>query len=167
LQIYLLRHAVAGARDPRKYPDDIGRPLTPAGRAKMQTASRGMLALGLSFDVIYTSPLTRARQTARIVTREMKTPRPASVLEALAPGGSPVQVLSALPSGVQAESVLLVGHEPGLNRLASELLLPTPAEISIEIKKGGLCRIDFDGDPRPGSGRLVFLLPPRILRLLA
>jgi len=133
----------------------------------MQRAARGMKALGLRFDLLLTSPLTRARQTARIVARELKQRRAPMVLRPLAPGGTTREILAGIPPLPESGSVLLVGHEPGLSRLASDLLLPMEAELSLEIKKGGLCRIDFDGAARPGAGRLALLLPPRVLRLLA
>ncbi len=167
MRIYLLRHGVAAARDPRKYPRDIERPLTRDGRERLRRAARGMKALGLRFDLILTSPLARARQTARIVATEMKGPRAIRILRPLAPGGGLQDVVDGISREAGVESALLVGHEPGLSRLASGLLARTGVDLPLELKKGGLCRIDFDGDPLPGAGRLVFLLPPRVLRLLS
>ena len=166
MRLYLLRHGVAFERNPRKYPRDAQRPLTPSGRAKMQQEARGMRALGLGFNVILTSPLTRCLQTARIVARGLKPVRRPVILRALAPGGAVREILAGIPKVSESGSVLLVGHEPDLSRLASELLLRMPVDFSIEFKKGGLCRIDFPVSPHPGSGRLVLLLPPRILRLI-
>ena len=62
--------------------------------------------------------------------------------------------------------MLLVGHEPDLSRLAAALLLDDHGDLTMEFKKGGLCRIDFPGAPRAGAGRLVLHLSPRILRRL-
>ncbi|HUD73410.1 MAG TPA: hypothetical protein VMQ62_15740, partial [Dongiaceae bacterium] len=63
--------------------------------------------------------------------------------------------------------ILLVGHEPDLSLLVAALVLERRSELPIEFKKGGLARIDTDGVPRPGNGRLVYLLPPRVLRRIA
>jgi len=167
MQLYILRHGVAGRRDPRKYPRDERRPLTADGRTRMHRAARGMKALGLNFHVILTSPLTRCRQTARIVARALDHAPDPVVVEALAPGGAMKELLAAIPAVKESESVLLVGHEPDLSSLAARLLVPARVDLDVELKKGALCRIDFQGPPRPGAGRLVQLLSPRALRLMA
>ena len=125
-----------------------------------------MKKLGLEFDRILTSPLTRCRQTARIVARELKPGRGPVVLRALAPGGLPREVLAGLPKQAGDADLLLVGHEPELSRLVSHLLLPMPGDMTLEFRKGGLCRIDFEGAARPGAGRLALFLSPRVLRLM-
>ena len=126
-----------------------------------------MKALGLKFDVILTSPLTRCRQTARVVAGELGTRRAPEVLRTLAPGGAPREILASITAAATGSNVLLVGHEPDLSRLAAFLLLSMPADFSMEFKKGGLCRIDFEGAPRPGGGSLALLLSPRVLRRMA
>ena len=133
----------------------------------MKREARGMKTLGLRFEAILTSPFTRCRQTARIVAAELKPAKSPAILRALVPGGAPREVVAGIPAVGASGSILLIGHEPDLSRLAAHLLLRMPCDISIELKKGGLCRIDFDESPRPGMGRLALLLSPRVLRLMA
>ena len=167
MKIYLLRHGIASPRDPRVHPDDDARPLTPAGKSRMQAAAAGIKTAGITFNLILSSPLPRALQTARIVEETMTLAPTLKILDALAPGGSPGDVLAAIPAKRAPSSLLLVGHEPDLSRLASELLSSRASGLTLEMKKGSLCRIDTVGAPAPGTGTLVFLLPPRILRALA
>jgi phosphohistidine phosphatase len=167
MRIYLLRHAIAEPRDPRRYPLDSERPLTPAGAKKMQRAARGLRGLDGRFDLVLTSPLVRARQTAAIVAAAYR-PRPSlRALRPLSPGGGAGGVFAALASIPADASVLLVGHEPDLSSLAGAMILDPRADLSLEFRKGGLCRIDFEGAARPAQGRLVFHLTPKILRRLA
>ena len=167
MRVYLLRHAIAGPRDPRRYPADSDRPLTHEGRRKMARAARGMRALGTRLDLVLTSPFVRARQTARIVATSLSPRPPRRALRPLSPGGGAGGVFAALASIPADASVLLVGHEPDLSRLAGAMIVEPRSDLFLEFKKGGLCRIDHEGVPRPGAGRLIFHLTPRILRLLA
>src|SRR5580765_5526743 len=94
-ELYLIRHAIAEARG-EAWPDDAKRPLTERGASRMRKAARALAKLGVSIDVVLTSPLTRTRQTAEIVAAAFD-PRPTVVnVEALAPGGGQTTVLSEL-----------------------------------------------------------------------
>lgn len=167
MQIHLLRHAIAAPRDAARFPDDAIRPLTRDGRRRMQSAARGLRALGLRFDVILSSPLARTQETAQIAARALRPHPPVKVLRPLAPGGGAGGVLAALSGLPAGASILLVGHEPDLSRLAGALVLEHRDALPIEFKKGALCRIDFEGAARLGAGRLIYHLPPRVLRGLA
>src|SRR5438034_644792 len=90
-----------------------------------------------------------------------------SLHDALPICGGTCGVFAALEAVPAEASVLLVGHEPDLARLAGAMTLEPRADMPLEFKKGGLCRIDFEGSAKPGHGRLVFLLTPKILRRLA
>lgn len=167
MKLYLLRHGVAAPRDLARYPQDLDRPLTPGGRSKMRKAARAMGIFGCQFDLLLTSPLARARQTARIVSSEIpRCPSP-RVHRPLAPGGSTEEILAGIPDGRRIDSALLVGHEPDLTRLAADLLAGPDTTVPIVLRKGGLIRIDFDGASRRGAGQLVLLATPRLLRLVS
>src|SRR5438093_12133138 len=85
-ELYLVRHGLAEERG-ELWPDDSKRPLTEKGMSRMRKATRGLARLGVSLDVVLTSPLVRARQTAEIVAGGFN-PRPALVnRESLAPDG--------------------------------------------------------------------------------
>ncbi|HEX9428603.1 MAG TPA: phosphohistidine phosphatase SixA [Candidatus Polarisedimenticolia bacterium] len=166
MRIYLSRHAIAAPRDARRYPDDSVRPLTHEGRRRMTRAARGLRTAGQSVDLILSSPLLRARQTAEILARACRPHPPIRIARTLSPGGRTAEILAGIGSVPRLGAVLLVGHEPDLSRLAGELLLDGNDALAIEFRKGGICRIDFEGAPRPGEGRLIFHLTPRILRRL-
>jgi phosphohistidine phosphatase len=166
LRLFLLRHAVAAPRDSRRYPKDIDRPLTRQGIRKMAEAALGMKSLGLAFDLILTSPFARARETAKIVAVGLGSRVP-KLLPALSPDGDPAAVTATVSSLLKVRRLLLVGHEPALSRLAGFLLLEGDVGLPLEFKKGGMCRIDFPEAVRPGTGKLVYLLPPKVLRACA
>jgi len=166
VRLYLLRHAIAAPHDPVRWSDDRERPLTPDGMRRMKRAARGMRRLGMRFDLILSSPLTRALETARIVLATAIGNPDLRLLKPLAPGGGTGGVLAALTGLPPQSRVLLVGHEPDLGQLAAGLMLDRRGEMPLAFKKGGLCRIDTEGTPRLGNGRLVFHLTPRILRRL-
>src|SRR5919106_4959014 len=86
-ELYLIRHAVAEQRGDA-WPDDAKRPLSEEGMTRMRKAVRGLARLDVSIDVILTSPLVRARQTAEIVAAGF-APRPSIVSsDALTPAGT-------------------------------------------------------------------------------
>jgi len=163
MEVYLLRHAIAEERSADRWPDDGLRPLSARGVDRMRQVVRGMSAAGLAFDLILTSPLARARATAAMVAAGLDGSPGVVEMPALAPGGSTRDVLEGIPRRKGLQRVLLVGHEPDLSRLAGDL---SGARIPLVFKKGGLCRIDFPGPARAGSGALAFHLPPRFLRRL-
>jgi phosphohistidine phosphatase len=161
--LYLVRHAIAAERGDQ-WPDDALRPVTRDGAARMRRAVRGLAALGVKLDLILTSPLTRAVQTAELLAAGS---RPAPVVKqapVLAPGGAPGKIADLLGEYAGAQQIALVGHEPGLGELAAWLM---GARTPPPFKKGGVCRIDVSVMPPGRSGQLVWLATPKMLRALA
>ena len=161
-ELYLIRHGLAGERGP-EWPDDSKRPLTEEGLSKLRKEARGLRELDVGFDVIVTSPLVRARQTADTLAEVLETKAPLVSSDALAPAGSPAAVIQEIAKHARKGRVALVGHEPNLGELAAHLI---HARSPLSFKKGGVCRIDFDVPPPKGSGSLVWFLPPKVLRKL-
>ena len=62
MKLYFLRHAEA--LDGK---DDAGRPLSPHGKKEAREVGRFLKGAGIEFDAAYSSPLVRAKQTAKIV----------------------------------------------------------------------------------------------------
>src|SRR5262245_29406443 len=116
--LYLVRHAIAAERGD-KWPDDSKRPLTHKGIARMRFGIRGLDALGVDIDLVMTSPLLRAVQTAEIVVRGLRSNPTMIKTAALAPGGSPSGVAEALASHSKSRGIAVVGHEPELGELAA------------------------------------------------
>jgi phosphohistidine phosphatase len=163
VRIYLVRHAIAAERG-RDWPDDSKRPLIRKGVDRMREAVRGLVELDAHVDVVLTSPFVRAVQTAEILADGL-TPRP-SIVEtpSLTPEEAPTSVARALEPYRRTKAVALVGHEPGIGRLAA-WLLGTPEPI--EFKKGGVCCVECASLPPDGRGRLIWHATPAMLRALA
>jgi phosphohistidine phosphatase len=162
VELYLIRHGLAEERG-EAWPDDGKRPLTDKGRKRLRQSARALSALGVSFEVILTSPLVRARQTADIVAAALED-RPLVVsTESLAPEGGFAALAAELEKHAKRDRVALVGHEPGIGALAARLI---GSRQPIPFKKGAVCRIDVEALPPDGAGRLQWLLPPRLLRRL-
>lgn len=164
--VYLVRHAIAEERGKSKLPDDE-RPLTAEGIAKMKVAARGLRALDVTLDLVLTSPLRRARETAAIVAKTLGGV-PVEELSALAPGRSPVMVLRKLRRVSHHDAVALVGHRPEISELAAYLLTgSTAAGASLPFKKGAIARFEIDFAATRSRAVLEWLLQPRELRRLA
>ena len=165
MDLYFLRHGLAGQYGDPKYKDDSLRPLTAQGREKMRLAAQGMLALGLEFDAILSSPYLRARQTAELVaqTYNLKSRAVHLTNGLLAPASFQRILKEILVHFPRSKHILLVGHEPHLTELVSSLL-NCSAPLSIDFKKGGLCCLTLD-QPQ-GTATLNWLLTPAQLRAL-
>lgn len=164
LEIYLVRHAVAAERGP-KYPDDRLRPLTPEGVRRFRESVKGLDKFGVELDIVLTSPLLRARDTATLLASALKPKPSIEQIEALAPGGRHAAVIEAIKTNAKRRRrIALVGHEPDLGEFAARLL---GARGGVEFKKGAICLIDVDSATPGGPGTLRWFLPPRALRALS
>jgi phosphohistidine phosphatase len=159
-ELYLIRHAVAEERGD-DWPDDTKRPLSEDGASRMRKSARGLDRLGITLDVVLTSPLVRARQTAEIVATALNPRPPIVTVESLGPGGTYQAITSDLEKQTRRTRIGIVGHEPGIGELAARLV---GSRHPIEFKKGAICRIDVDTIPPSGPGDLVWFVTPRILR---
>jgi phosphohistidine phosphatase len=159
-ELYLVRHGLAEERGDA-WPDDAKRPLTDEGISKMRKSVRGLARLGVSVDVVLTSPLVRARQTAEIVAAGL-SPRPSLVtIDSLAPEGTYASVIADLEKHAKKTRIALVGHEPNIGELAARLI---GSRHAIEFRKGAVCRIDVEALPPSGPGDLRWLLTLKIMR---
>jgi phosphohistidine phosphatase len=160
--LYLVRHGLAEERGDA-WPDDTKRPLTDEGISRMRKAARGLARLGVSVEIVLTSPLVRARQTAEILAGALD-PRPSLVnVDSLAPDGAYASVVADLEKHARKTRLALVGHEPMIGELAARIL---GSRHPIEFKKGAVCRIDIEDLPPAGPGDLRWMLTPKIMRAL-
>jgi phosphohistidine phosphatase len=166
MRVILFRHGPAGRRDAVRWPDDGQRPVTRRGLEKTARAADGLRHLLGRAARVCSSPLARARQSARVLCEAMSPDGRVETLDALAPGAPLREGLRWLKDAKPGPSVVLVGHEPHLGRLAGMLLFGS-AEPGLPLKKAGALVIDFVGAVEPGAGRLYAALPPRALRRLA
>jgi phosphohistidine phosphatase len=163
LELYIIRHGIAAERG-EEYPDDSKRPLTNDGITRLRKEAKALDALDVAFDLILTSPLVRARQTADVFSETMKAKPPVTATDALTPAGGPAAVMQELAKHMKKGRIALVGHEPNLGELAAYLI---GAKTPLPFKKGAICRIDFAIFPPKGKGALCWFVTPRMLRKLA
>ena len=164
MMLYIMRHGLA--EEPTPKGDDAARKLTEKGADKIRKAAAGMRASGLAFNVILTSPDRRARpQTAEIVAAELGGPKPKPLPE-LSTGASPAGALEALGKQRLPESVLVVGHEPTLSRMASLMLTDSSESVGIRLKQGGVIALEFPDRIESAAAKLRWMMTQRQLRQL-
>ena len=146
MRLYLLRHGLADWPEWKGSDDD--RPLNDMGVAETHRVARGLRRLQAAPDVVVSSPLPRAAQTARIVAAELG----AKLIEeaALAPGCT-AKKLRHLLEAHPLEEVMVVGHEPDFSKI-TEALTGARARLA----KSGVALVDLD------SEKLLWLLPPQV-----
>jgi phosphohistidine phosphatase len=149
--LYFLRHGDAGSPSAT---DDDARALTDGGVAALRAATRLWQRLNLRPDVVISSPLARAVQTAQIFCDGLGG-MPV-VDDGLRPGASWGQLARAMSRHPDARRVMFVGHEPDLSSAIAELT----GAASVRMRKGGLACVEFYGVPEPGGGEIAWLLDP-------
>jgi phosphohistidine phosphatase len=155
--VFFLRHGQAGSRSEWKG-DDAKRPLTADGKKRMERAAAAIAKLGVPLELIITSPLVRALQTAEIVAGGRTGASGLITDKRVGPGFGPDHLAAIVAEHRRAKGLLLVGHEPDFSQMISHLT----GGGRLVMKKGGLARVDLE-DPASLRGTLVWLLPPKVL----
>lgn len=160
MKLYLVRHGVAVDRLDSGIKSDAERTLTHEGQEEVELVARGLKKSGVKLDLLVSSPLVRANQTADIFAEIFKVEL--KICRALAPGGDAAELFDFLKNQ-KAEAIALFGHEPDMSELACRLL---GADFNIPFKKAGVCRIDLSQMPPRSAGVLKWFMPPRLSRAL-
>ena len=168
-ELLLLRHGIAEERSDAR--DDAQRSLTPEGRERCLRQIKRLVELDLGCDLVISSPLVRARQTAELAVAAGLAPE-LELAAGLAPEADPLPLLERWLGPLSPRSgwrrLALVGHEPDLSTLAA-LLIGVPmaqAPQALQLKKAGVALLQWPASPEgglAGSARLELLVPPRLL----
>jgi phosphohistidine phosphatase len=172
MNLYVLRHASAGTRRVNPLLDEK-RPLDKEGKQQCILIATCLNALNVQFDVIASSPLKRAMQTASLFGMEIGYETKILTTKALAPSGTVADFFQLVTELSGHENVLVVGHNPNLQTFLGAIVsqsaaskttpgAPQPDRANIRLRKGALARVDCSRRP----GTLNWLLDARMLRTL-
>lgn len=162
IEVYFIRHGIAAERG--TYANDEERPLTPEGDRKTRQIAQRLTELSLAVDLILTSPLIRAHQTAEIL-RNHRLSETVEEFAALSPDGSFHSWLTWLDEWRQSarQGLALVGHQPDLGDWAEQLIWGESRGRLI-LKKAGIIGVKVPKTGNPvASSELFWLTPPRFL----
>ncbi len=151
--LYFLRH---GRAEQHFDGPDAGRQLTKKGRQELEGATLIWRRLKLRPEVIITSPLVRAVQTAEMAGKALDVKGRPLTDDRLGPGASWAAMAQAMADQHQAARVMFVGHNPDFEEAVALL----SAAGSVRIRPGGVACLEFPGVPEPGQGELAWLLDP-------
>jgi|SRR5579872_58939 phosphohistidine phosphatase len=159
--VYFLRHASAGESvlNPKK---DEKRGLDKDGIEQCGYVGRALTAIDAQVDVIISSPLKRATQTASLVGNEMGYEGKLQIDAGLRPGSNFADFRRLLEKYANQESIMVVGHNPNLSQFLGTVISESGCEASVDLKKGAVARVEM----RRNSGTLQWCLTPKALRNL-
>jgi len=157
--VYFLRHASAGQA---KLKNDDKRPLDKEGIEQCGHIGRLLSALDVQPDLVISSPLKRAMQTASLVANELGYEEKIQVEPALRPAASYDTFKELLRHCGRLEAIVVVGHNPNLSRFLSLLISNGSSDKWTEMKKGSVARVDYS----PKSSTLDWMVTPKIAKSL-
>ena len=159
--IYFLRHASAGEHlaNPKK---DEKRALDKEGIEQCGYVGRALAALEAQVDVIASSPLKRATQTASLVGNEMGYEGKLQIETGLRPEATFSDFRKLVEKYARQEAIMVVGHNPNLREFLGRVISTSGCEAVIDLKKGAVAKVET----RRSSGSLSWCFTPRILRTI-
>ncbi len=167
MNIFILRHGIAVDRGTPGSEKDSERPLTSKGKRQLRKSAAAMKKMKLRFNLILSSPYERARRTAEIVAEELKLKKRLKFTDALKCEGDPAELIAEIARLKPTPgNLLLVGHEPYLSHLAS-LLACGNDDLAIDLRKGGLCKLETENLRAGKCARLAWLLTPKQMKEMA
>jgi len=170
IELFLLRHVDAV---PAGTLPDAERPLTEEARSDLREAARAMHQLGFQFELILSSPLRRAVETAEIVREATGGRSEVRTTESLKPDSAPHKVYAAITAELshgrsgpghasRPPRLLLVGHQPLIGEVCSDLIgQDAPAQVG----KGTLIWFEMHDPPPRSCAKLKDVFP--LQKLLA
>jgi len=155
MKIYLIRHAEAGQNSDLNPHDD--RKLTTRGIAILKASAENWKNYFTKIDMILSSPLKRAMQTAEIVKKTFEVKNTVVEEISLLNGGATEDLLN-LAGSLDLNELAMIGHQPDIGIHISRMIGAN--ELNCRIPTSTIAKISFDGNPTIGKGRLEFLIPP-------
>ena len=164
MELFILRHGEAGQRSASSA-GDRKRPLTSTGKLEISEIAKALRIIGLKFDLILTSPLKRAYDTATIVSKVFHIVNKVQVWNELAPEGQKTDLYRKISELKEEYIVLMVGHQPLLGEMANDMIhRGKSSPCNLVLKKGGIMRIRLLTKGNVPRGELLWLLSPGLLR---
>jgi phosphohistidine phosphatase len=157
--IYIVRHASAGQHlnNPKK---DEKRPLDADGIEQCGFVGRALAALNAQPDVIISSPLKRATQTASLIGNELGYEGKLQLEPAMRPEASFTDFRRLLDKYAKHEAVMVVGHNPSISEFLSRMIAKSGCEALIDFKKGAVARVETVRH----SATLNWFITPKLAR---
>jgi phosphohistidine phosphatase len=167
MDLYIIRHAIAQPLGRKNEFTDEKRALTSEGRERMREVAKGLRKAGVELDLLLTSPLVRAVETAEIVAGTLGLGKKEMAETAnLVPGASAEKLFAEIKRRNGAESIALVGHQPDLGMLISRIIQGGD-NLGVQLKKGSVCLINVLETVPTLRGDLMWMLTPKQLRMFS
>jgi phosphohistidine phosphatase len=157
--VYFLRHGNAGQKRVNPVQDEK-RPLDKEGIEQCRYVGRLLYSLDTHVDMILSSPLKRATQSASMVGNEIAYEQKIELTPALRPGAAYEAFRELLHKVGGLEAVMVVGHNPNLSRFLSLLVTGGLNDSAIEMKKGSAARVEMGAK----RSALNWLVTPRLIK---
>jgi phosphohistidine phosphatase len=157
MNLYLIRHSISEKSSFSK--KDFERELTKEGKFVIQKSAEAWKKYIEQFEIIFSSPLTRALQTAEIVSSVMQSISNIIVENNLGSGSRTSDLIEILNSTNKNE-IAIVGHQPDLSIHIFNLC--GNGRLNLSLPPATIIKIEFENRIKYGSGRLAFFIPPFI-----
>ena len=154
MHVYLVQHGKAKSAD-----QDPNRGLSDEGRAEVARMADFFCNLRISISLIQHSGKLRAEETAHIFASCIRTASGPAHMDGLNPSDDPSIAANFLD--VYTDDILIVGHLPHLERLASLLLTGSPDRRPVQFRNGGIVCLEKGSS---GIWSLAWAVVPDLLR---
>ena len=162
MHLYIVRHGIAIDREDPQCPPDPERFLTEEGIEKTKQVARGLAEIAEVPDSMFSSPYTRALQTAEIFAKTLEySKEKIRKTDFLLPGAEPLQLFRELSRDKDSSVVFVFGHAPHLDEVLATAL--NSKHHITSLKKAGVALIELKRLVPP-AGELIWLSTPKILR---
>ena len=155
MNLYLIRHSIAENISYDK--KDFDRELTEEGKFVIKKSSEAWKNYVGNVEVIFTSPLKRAIQTAEIISSTLQE-IPNLIKDNNLATGSRTSDLIDLLNSLEYKNIMLVGHQPDLSQHINNFC--GTGSFNLAFPPASLAKIEFDNSIKYGRGRLIYFVPP-------
>ncbi len=157
MNLYLIRHSIAENITMDK--KDFDRELTEEGKFVIKKTSEAWKYYIGKVDVVLTSPLKRAIQTAEIISTNLQDKQNLIKDNNLGTGSRTADLIDILNS-LEYKNVVVVGHQPDLSQHINNFC--GTGSFNLAFPPASLAKIEFDNSIKYGRGRLIYFIPPII-----
>lgn len=143
MDIYIVRHGVAAELD-NEIVEEGYRYLTIAGRNHCRIVATKLKDLKTEFDVVISSPLIRAVQTAEVFASVLKYNGEIRTAIELVGGATMSRFMQLVRRNSHLKSIAMFGHAPDVNNFSLGLIKDNVKELKLNFKNSSVCKINYD-----------------------